>query len=1185
MCGIFGILSSPRLEASPSVVDEATARITRLAALDGERLRGDPAAMEGAQKTLAAALEGSFRLVRRSGFLPVLRTESLRRQIDEGLARMREWVRGLEAQTERGGFHGQKETERFNQLIVGGRDLVWRLERDVLANLAAVRRLLADREDLPPDASAHAWQLNLILNNLDRLEVRGRDSAGLAVYARFPSAAAVDGFLAARPLLGADLQERSRRRSFTQGAVVRPRAGTLLFAFKVAEEVGEMGSNARFLREAIRADRLFQAVLSEPGVEIQALAHTRWASNGIVSLPNCHPVDSAISGPDGPLEGSPGALVAVLNGDVDNYQELREKYIHGLGLAIDPEITTDAKIIPVVVGHHLRRTGSLEEAFRLAFDEFEGSMAIGVMAADRPGELLVAQKGSGQGLFLGFAGQSVVVASEMYGLVEATQDSVKAEGERIPGGEVFRIARAGDGVAVRLLDRQGDRSLPRDRVKRAEITTRDINRGEFPRFLLKEITESVESVRKTLRGRFEVGADGAPRFHLGAEVLDPARVEGLRSGAVRRIIGIGQGTAAIAAEGIVFLLRRALAGARPPLEIWATKATELSGHGLRDDMSDTLVVAVSQSGTTTDTNRTVDLLKDRGAWVIAIVNRRSSDLVYKSHGVLYTSDGRDIEMSVASTKAFYAQNVAGQVLALALAEALGALPPRDLGREAKALLDLPAAMEKTLALGPWVKELAERHALRKPYWAVVGSGAGKIAADEVRIKLSELCYKSIATDYLEDKKHIDLSSEPLVLVAATGASPSTISDCVKEVAIFKAHRSVPLVIAEEGETRFDPYAAGVISVPRHEGALSYLLATMVGHLFGYHAAAAFDRQAGLLRAIRAGVIREFARDPAEPETGEEALDEGGLPAPSDGLVAEIARFEDLLQDGALDSGLRTGMAVRLSAVFQYLLGRITLDLFVRHLRVPAERRALVEAMVLALTRAIDELSRPIDAIKHQAKTVTVGISRLEEPKSEGALWKLLRELDLPVHDLAESHRAFLSAFEPLVARVEGATVYHVAGLDAVGRPRTGSTIRTLRRTGAAGEIPTRSAQERLLSGTKWGVVRSREIYLGYGQTDGRRILILPLVGEKAEGSLVLFHIDLAAGGERSVRLRALAAHRTHLERLKIAVTERNQVWDAALIDRLDNERLFLGPPEQVAQELCTRPSVAYLRGLSQLEGM
>jgi glucosamine--fructose-6-phosphate aminotransferase (isomerizing) len=1171
MCGIFGILS-PASEAPPEPTEAYFEDLSRLLAFHPGRA-GEAGALEGAVEVLRSAQARSYRLVGRAGFLAVLSDGALRERLAGASRAIREWVRGLEERAEAGLFRNQREGELVNQLIVGGHDLAWQVERDVLQNIEPMRHLLGG-EEFPHSVWGHGWQLNLTLNSLNRLEVRGRDSAGLAIYARFPSRESLERFLLSGPSGNrpAELEERSLLPAFSHRALVRPDSNdhTLLFAYKVAEEVGEMGANVRFLRQAIAEDSLFQAALREPRVEIQTLAHTRWASNGVVSLPNCHPVDSTISRSGTPVSGSRGTVVAVLNGDVDNYQELFQRYIREQGLEIDEEITTDAKIIPLVVGHHYRRTGSLEEAFRAAFDEFEGSMAIGIMAADRPGEFLFGQKGSGQGLFLGFAGQSVAIASEMYGLVELSQDYLKAEGERVPGGEIFRVSAQDGGVQVRLWDKGGEKPVPSQRIKRAEITTRDINRGDYPRFLLKEISESVSSVRKTLRGKFELNGQGAARFFLGPEVLDPRRVAALRSGAIRRIIAIGQGTAAIAGSGIAYLLGRVLSGAPRVPEILSMKATELSGHYLRDDMSDTLVIAVSQSGTTTDTNRTVDLVKDRGAWVIAVVNRRNSDLVYKSHGVLYTSDGRDIEMSVASTKAFYAQNVAGQVLALALAEALESLPREALAREAELLLELPEAMAATLSLSPAVKELAERYALRRPYWAVVGSGPGKIAADEIRIKLSELCYKSIATDFLEDKKHIDLSAEPLVLVCANDASPATISDLVKEVAIFKAHRSVPLVVAADGETRFEPYAAGMVSVPQYQGALSYLLATMVGHLFGYHAAASFDRQADGLRAVRTGIVRELNRRaslPAAEEEVPEVFDPAALPAE---LVAEIARVQEQLAGGAFDSGLKTATGVRLSTLFQFILGRLSLDLFAGQFQKPASSLNLIQTMLRTLTAAIDELARPVDAIKHQAKTVTVGVSRLEEARPEGILWSLLRSFGLPIDDLAQSHRVFLSAFEPLVAQVEGATLYRVSGLDAVGRPRAGSTIRVEKKMGAAMNIFSRCEEERPLIGTKWGVVKSREIYIGYGQTDSRKILIVPIIGEKEEGSLVLYHLELLPAGDRATRLRALAAHRSLLERLKIAVTERNQTWEPSLIDRLENEVLFLRPPDQVAEELAAK---------------
>src|SRR4029078_1155931 len=119
--------------------------------------------------------------------------------------------------------------------------------------------------------------------------------------------------------------------------------------------------------------------------------------------------------------------------------------------------------------------------------------------------------------------------------------------------------------------------------------------------------------------------------------------------------------AAIAGESFTQALQHALRDTDVVVE--GKLATELSGVGLDAEMDDAIVVAISQSGTTTDTNRTVDLARSRGALVLAIVNRRQSDLVDKSDGVLYASDGRDIEMSVASTKAWYAQVAAGFLLA------------------------------------------------------------------------------------------------------------------------------------------------------------------------------------------------------------------------------------------------------------------------------------------------------------------------------------------------------------------------------------------------------------------------------------------------------------------------------------------------------------------------------------------
>ena len=347
------------------------------------------------------------------------------------------------------------------------------------------------------------------------------------------------------------------------------------------------------------------------------------------------------------------------------------------------------------MSHRLADGADLTTAFRDTVASFEGSVAIGASAAPYPDHLLLALRGSGQALYVGLADDCYVVASEPYGLVELTSRYLRLDGDTPANPEnpnasrgqivVLDGSRAGtlEGIARQAYDgtvlpvTDGD-------LQEAQVTTRDIDRGTYPHFLLKEITEAPTSFRKTLRGKL-IERDGALHVALGDDVLASGVRERLRNGRIDRIQVIGQGTAHVAGQSLAGALLACIPDGR--LRVEALPATELSGFGLRSDMSDTLVVAISQSGTTTDTNRTVDLVRDRGATVLAIVNRRGSDLTDKSDGVLYTSDGRDVEMSVASTKAFYAQIAAGFLLAWSIAEEVGGTVDPAL---VAALRDLPA---------------------------------------------------------------------------------------------------------------------------------------------------------------------------------------------------------------------------------------------------------------------------------------------------------------------------------------------------------------------------------------------------------------------------------------------------------------------------------------------------------------
>ncbi|MBN2624961.1 MAG: SIS domain-containing protein, partial [Acidimicrobiales bacterium] len=744
MCGIIAVVRRPGARSAPDpgvVVDHLHDAAAALA--------GDVPLAE-ACATAASRLEAADAQLRGAeGVWLLVHDRRLLAEVEGACATLAGDLADIEARLDAGvdgaGAAGDQATiEAVNAAVIRLKDAVWSLDRDRARTARAVADLAGSE---PGWATTEAYtSIQQALSAIDRLEVRGRDSAGLHVLVRD------HGLDLDSPAIAALLAGRAGDPLFRSGTV-RVTDGCLAFVYKAAAEIGELGDNTRALRDAVRADELLRlAVASDDAVAV-VLGHTRWASVGIISQPNAHPVDSLELDRDGiPY------VVASLNGDVDNFADL--KALDGLDIA--PEITTDAKVIPTLVARRVAEGRDLGDAFRTTVAGFEGSVAIAASASAEPDKLLLALRGSGQALYVGLADGAYIVASEPYGVIELTSRYVRMDGETPANADnptasrgqivVLDGARAGTLEGVERLAYDGT-PLPvaEDDVAHAQITTRDIDRGDFPHYLLKEITEAPASFRKTLRGKL-VERAGELTVALGPDVLpDDVRAD-LRAGAIHRVVVVGQGTAAVAGQS----LAAALAHFCPdvPLRIDALPATELSGFGLRASMADTLVVAISQSGTTTDTNRTVDLVRSRGARVVAVVNRRGSDLTDKADGVLYTSDGRDVEMSVASTKAFYSQIAAGLLLAAAITDEVGGTVDQAVLRS---LRELPAAMTEVIARGPAIAEAAHQLAPAKRYWAVVGNGANRVAAAEVRIKLSELCYKSIASDSTEDKKHIDLS--------------------------------------------------------------------------------------------------------------------------------------------------------------------------------------------------------------------------------------------------------------------------------------------------------------------------------------------------------------------------------------------------------------------------------------------
>ena len=1096
MCGIIGILPRPGSRVAPSSADilelldaavaagqDLQATSDALMAVD-QLLRGDA----GIQ-TLAGNLSLAGDIVARLNAID---------------ARADEEERRLDA------LHADTATLDAQAAVLSRvKDAAWAIRRDRLRTADEVHALAGRNASV--SSLAGYLSIQQALSAIDRLEVRGRDSAGISVLVTVPSSLPSD--------VVAAIDERSTDPLFTDKSVRRV-GSTVVFVYKAAAEIGELGDNTKHMRASLASDDVLRRVLAVNGARTSVLGHTRWASVGIISEPNAHPVNGEEVATEQQLFS-----VAVLNGDVDNHVDLKAR--HNLRFA-EP-ITTDAKVIPALVDRG--RSGGLNtlDAFLNAVTQFEGSVAIGYCAADEPDNMYLALHGSGQGLYVGIAEDRFIVASEPYGTVEETLQYVRLDGESplhadqpSSRGQVVQLLgpSAGTLEGIRMFAYDGTPiPLTIDDVAIAEVTTRDIDRGDAPHFLLKEIGEAPRSFRKTIRGRTsEVNGLLVP--DLDQQTLPQSIRDRLSSGSISRIRVIGQGTAAVAGTSLVPVLSSLLGSS---IHVEALTATELSGFAMEADMSDMLVIAVSQSGTTTDTNRTVDLVATRGAAVLAIVNRRGSELASKAQGVYYTSDGRDVEMSVASTKAFYAQVAAGAILSCGIAQATGHVDAQRMHRILSSLISMPEAMQTVIEQRAHIGAIAKRYAPARRYWAVVGSGPNTVAAHEVRIKLSELCYKSISCDITEDKKHIDLSCEPMILVCAAGLSEGTATDVAKEVAIFKAHKALPIVVATEGETKFEA-AAAVISVPESDPAIAFVLSSMAGHLFGYEAALAIDELARPLRQLREVV---------EVVVGRGGSGDTALQRVEREIVAVAQHFFAALHTGQYDGNLEASTAVRIASLLRIFTGPHPLQAYQRETGRVSSPAALLEDLLAALTRGVDELTRPIDAIKHQAKTVTVGISRSEEGLLDRALVRSVLDAGAARDHLPYETLKVLAALDAAVESVLGFTRYAIDG-----DPQAGTaTISIVERGGIALQLSSRVDGNTQLVGTKRRVAAEQELLVARGRKDGRTVILIPEVKGSQTVGITLLHVAFRDSVSPALARQVLQGYDRRYDRLVDWVTE------------------------------------------------
>ena len=384
------------------------------------------------------------------------------------------------------------------------------------------------------------------------------------------------------------------------------------------------------IREVGRLENLARALARRNG-HLSPLrtgvGHTRWATHGRPTEENAHP-----------QIGGDGTVAVVHNGIIENFAELKEE-LRGRGFIFRSE--TDTEVMAHLIAERVGRGESLREALAGALGRLEGSFAVAALSAGEPGKVVAARRQSP--LVVGFGEGENFLASAVQALLGQTDRFLLVE-----NGEIVELTDS----SVEVFTPEGER-VEREGFE-VDWEAEAVELGGYQDYMLKEIHEQPAALGATLLGRIDAEGE-VDLSEMGLDLADTDRVVVVACGTAYHAGLLGK-------HAIEKL-------ARMPVEVRIA-----SEYRYADPIGDehTLVVAISQSGETTDTLAAIQAARGFGAKVLAITNTRGSLITREADAVLLTRAGPEI--CVASTKAFAAQVAALDLLALELAKIRAAVP-------------------------------------------------------------------------------------------------------------------------------------------------------------------------------------------------------------------------------------------------------------------------------------------------------------------------------------------------------------------------------------------------------------------------------------------------------------------------------------------------------------------------------
>ena len=264
-------------------------------------------------------------------------------------------------------------------------------------------------------------------------------------------------------------------------------------------------------------------------------------------------------------------------------------------------------------------------------------------------------------------------------------------------------------------------------------------------------------------------------------------------------------------------------------------------------------------------------------------------------------------------------------------------------------------------------------------------------------------------------------------------------------------------------------------------------------------------------------------------------------------------------------------AADLTLLLKYLSGRLPVGDFELDFGVKGTPLNMLNGLFNCLGSCINAMARPVDAIKHQAKTVTVGTSRISE-KIEGLLFDTLAAYGFQPAQLTPSNIVVLRNIQEIIDDIKGAIRYRIGNLNLLGEPTEDTSIEVERKDGVLEPIPSRVEVDPQLKGTKKTIVREGNIYLGKGRKDDRSILVIPIISANPETPnfieyLLLLNVGFKEEVPLKVKIKALGGK---LERIKNIVQENSVPWKDEHLEMVAMDELFGRSAEKTGEYIVSK---------------